>query len=68
MMWSRIIGALLLLEVSGISRAFLLDDNSLQDLISLISQEKKMRADVEKELETLQQDIQQMKNGQSSCK
>ncbi|XP_052780134.1 protein HP-25 homolog 1-like [Mya arenaria] len=49
--------------MAGHGLCFLLDDNSLQNLISLISTEKKMRAQVEADLLVLQQSVQNLRNG-----
>ncbi|KAH3881290.1 complement C1q tumor necrosis factor-related protein 3-like [Dreissena polymorpha] len=55
--------------MSGI-QAFLLDDNSLQNLINLISAEKKMRAQVEADIRELDQNIKNLQNDHtiSLCK
>jgi len=49
--------------LTGSGEAFLLDDNSLQNLISLISTEKNMRAQVEADIAALALDVQQLKDG-----
>ena len=50
------------------SRGFLLDDNSLQNLLNLISEEKKLRASAEQEINQLKSDIANMRANHQPCK
>ncbi|XP_045166072.1 complement C1q-like protein 4 [Mercenaria mercenaria] len=49
------------LALATMSRCFLLDDNSLQNLLNLITEEKKLRSSVEQEINLLRKDIDNMK-------
>lgn len=54
--------------VVTMSHSFLLDDNSLQNLLNLITQEKKKRAIVEDEIETLKKNVANLKANHHQCK
>ena len=65
---AALVQTILLLTTAGASFGFLLDDNSVQSLLTLIADEKQLRASLETEIGNLRSNIAQVRARHEACK